>query len=79
MTDRAELAGMRPRRIGALAGLAPATDTILYGISEIPSGGGGCGNAELTIQGIGVSAVLKIGAIASAAAAASVGRKAGAN
>lgn len=55
----------------------PATDTMLYGPSEIPSGGSGCSSAELTVQGIGVSAVLAIGAIAfaGAAAAASAGRR----
>jgi hypothetical protein len=52
-----------------------ATNTMLYGSSEIPSGGGGCSSAELTIQGMGVSAVLAIGAIALAAAAGSAGRE----
>jgi hypothetical protein len=53
----------------------PATDATLHGPIEVSSGGGGCSSAELTIQGMGVSAVLAIGAIAVAAAATSGGRK----
>jgi hypothetical protein len=48
----------------------PATDAMLYGPTEIPPGGAGCGSAELTVQGMGVSAVLAIGAVALAATAA---------
>ena len=56
----------------------PATNATLFGPSEIPSGGAGCSSAELTIQGMGVSAVLAIGAIALAAAAGSAGSAAAA-
>jgi hypothetical protein len=45
----------------------PATDAMLNGPAEIQGEGEGCSSAELTIQGIGVSAVLAIGAIALAA------------
>ena len=41
----------------------PATDAALNGPVEIQGEGEGCGSAELTIQGIGVSAVLVIGAV----------------
>lgn len=53
----------------------PATDSTLHGPAEVPSGGGGCSSAEFTVQGMGLSAALAIGAIAVAAAATSGGRK----
>lgn len=56
----------------------PATDRMLNGPVPIIGEGGGCGSAELTVQGMGVSAVLAIGAMAFAAsAAASAGRRQG--
>lgn len=42
----------------------PATDTQLHGPARIIGDGGGCGSSELTVQGMGVSAVLAFGAIA---------------
>ena len=42
----------------------PATDAASSGPVEIQGEGEGCGSAELTLQGIGVSAVLAIGAVA---------------
>lgn len=45
------------------------------GQTSIPSGGSGCSSAELTVQGMGVSATLAIGAIALAATAAFGGRR----
>jgi hypothetical protein len=44
----------------------PATDAMLNGPAEIQGEGEGCSSAEPTIQGIGVSAVLAIGAVVSA-------------
>jgi hypothetical protein len=52
----------------------PATQQQLYGPAPVPAGGSGCSSAELTVQGMGVSAVLAIGAIAMAAVATSVRR-----
>jgi hypothetical protein len=47
----------------------PATNLMTSGPVQIPGEGSGCSSGELTIQGIGVSAVLAIGAIAIAAGA----------
>lgn len=52
----------------------PATDQMLRGPLHIPGEGGGCSSAELTAQGLGVSTVLAIGAMAVAAAATSARR-----
>lgn len=54
----------------------PATDNTLHGPAEVPSGGGGCSSAELTIQGLSISAGLAIGAIAVATATTFGGRRA---
>lgn len=42
----------------------PATDAALNGPAEIQGEGDGCGSAEITLQGLGVSAILAIGAVA---------------
>jgi hypothetical protein len=42
----------------------PATDTMMNGPAQIVGEGSGCGSAELTLLGMGVSAILAIGAIA---------------
>lgn len=108
MTDRVGLAGMGSRRIGAIAGLAPALMVVvllvIFGyaaptrevilplvgiivaavvigwlVGPLATGSfraDGCGSAEFTVQGMGASAVLAIGAIAFAATAASAGLKA---
>ena len=49
----------------------PATKMQLNGPAPIVGDGGGCGSGELTIQGMGVSAVLALGAIALATASGS--------
>jgi hypothetical protein len=49
----------------------PATPQRLYGPALVPSGGSGCSSAEVTEQGIAVSAVLALGAVAVAGMAAS--------
>ena len=48
----------------------PATDTEINGPALIVGEGGGCGSAELTVQGMGGSATLAIGAIVLAATSA---------
>lgn len=53
----------------------PATNDAMVGPTLVPSGGAGCSSAEITLQGIGVSATFAIGAISLAARAGSVGRK----
>jgi hypothetical protein len=41
-----------------------ATDATLNGPAEIQGEGDGCGSAEITLRGLGVSAILAIGAVA---------------
>ena len=53
----------------------PATDQMLYGPMPIQGEGSGCSSAELTVRGMGASAVLAIGSIAVAATAASARRQ----
>ena len=53
----------------------PATDANLYGPVEISGEGGGCGSAEITLQGLGVSGVLAVGAVVLAASVPSRGRR----
>jgi hypothetical protein len=52
-----------------------ATDAALHGPAEVPAWGGGCGSAELSPQGMGVSAVFAIGALAVTTVATVGGRK----
>lgn len=86
-------AQMQPNRAALFAGVAVIVLTAaawvsLFAMTEprcwvgvpdadgtIPSGGSGCSSAELTVQGMGVSATLAIGAIAFAATAAFGGRR----
>ncbi len=61
---------------GALAAMeVPATDRTMHGPIQIQGEGGGCSSAELTIEGMGMSAVMAIGAIAFAVVAASTRRE----
>ncbi len=53
----------------------PATDRTMHGPIQIQGEGSGCSSAELTVEGMGMSAVLAIGAIAFAAAAPTARRK----
>ena len=53
----------------------PATDRTMHGPIQIQGEGSGCSSAELTVEGMGMSAVLAIGAIAFAAVAASTRRE----